>query len=154
MSGIRGAGFGIGAAFLYGGVFGATLGVLSTVGQAVAYHFGVRPTMDYQPVARARLTKHMFFAGVNRTVGYTCGGFISALMAHRTGIALSIGLKFGLVFGVVTGIASACFSYVEWGADHVPEKSMGVFGVGLILIGFGLQSVQYWVALLDVSVRS
>jgi hypothetical protein len=31
---------------------------------------------------------------------------------------------------------------------------MGVFGVGLILIGFALQSLQYWVALLDVKVRS
>jgi hypothetical protein len=30
---------------------------------------------------------------------------------------------------------------------------MGVFGVGLILIGFSLQSVQYWVALLDVRVQ-
>jgi hypothetical protein len=30
---------------------------------------------------------------------------------------------------------------------------MGVFGVGLILVGFALQSVQYWLALLDVSVR-
>jgi hypothetical protein len=27
---------------------------------------------------------------------------------------------------------------------------MGVFGVGLILVGFALQSVQYWVALLDI----
>jgi hypothetical protein len=30
---------------------------------------------------------------------------------------------------------------------------MGVFGVGLILIGFALQSVQYWLALLDVSIH-
>jgi hypothetical protein len=30
---------------------------------------------------------------------------------------------------------------------------MGVFGIGLILIGFTLQSFQYWVALLDVSVH-
>jgi len=30
---------------------------------------------------------------------------------------------------------------------------MGVFGVGMILIGFALQSVQYWLALLDVSIR-
>jgi hypothetical protein len=29
---------------------------------------------------------------------------------------------------------------------------MGIFGIGLILIGFALQSVQYWVALLDVGV--
>jgi hypothetical protein len=31
---------------------------------------------------------------------------------------------------------------------------MGVFGVGLILIGFALQSIQYWLALLDVNIRS
>jgi hypothetical protein len=30
---------------------------------------------------------------------------------------------------------------------------MGVFGVGLILVGFALQSVEYWVALLEVSIR-
>jgi hypothetical protein len=32
----------------------------------------------------------------------------------------------------------------------VPARRMGIFGVGLILIGFTLQSVQYWLALLDV----
>jgi hypothetical protein len=30
---------------------------------------------------------------------------------------------------------------------------MGVLGVGLILIGFALQSIQYWLALLDVGIR-
>ena len=54
---------------------------------------------------------------------------------------------------MVTAIAGACTPFVEWTADHVPEKRMGVFGVGLILIGFTLQSVQYWVALLDVTIR-
>ncbi|MGO9257792.1 MAG: hypothetical protein ACLQU1_15990 [Bryobacteraceae bacterium] len=61
-------------------------------------------------------------------------------------------MKAGLVIGVVTAIASACTSFIEWIADHVPEKRMGVLGVGLILIGFALQSVRYWLALLDVSI--
>jgi hypothetical protein len=30
---------------------------------------------------------------------------------------------------------------------------MGVVGVGLILAGFTLQSVQYWVVLLDIGVK-
>jgi len=38
-------------------------------------------------------------------------------------------------------------------ADHVPAKLMGVVGIGLILAGFALQSVQYWLTLLDVGVR-
>jgi hypothetical protein len=55
--------------------------------------------------------------------------------------------------GVVTAVVSACIPLIEWTADHLPEKRMGVLGVGLIVIGFALQSVQYWLALLDVSVH-
>jgi hypothetical protein len=150
MCAIRGGGFALGAAYLYGGIFGATFGAMSTVGQVLAYQIGIRPTIDYQPAARPRFTKYQFLAAVNRTVGYTAAGYISALTAHQGANALNVGLKAGLVIGVVTAIVSACMSFVEWMADHVPAKSMGVFGVGLILTGFTLQSLQYWVALLDL----
>jgi len=154
MSAIRGAGFAIGAGYLYGPVFGVSFGALSTLGQAAAYRIGIRPTMDYQPAARPRLTRHQFLATVNRTAGYAIAGGISALVAHRAGEVLSIGLKTGVVVGVVTGVAVTCTSFVEWKADRIPEKRMGVFGVGLILAGFLLQSVQYWQALLDVTIGS
>jgi hypothetical protein len=153
MSAIRGAGFGVGTAYLHGRAFGATFGVLSTVGQVLAYRAGIRPTIDYQPAARPRLTKHQFLAAVNRTVGYAITGYVSAFVAHQRVGVLDVGLKTGLVIGVVTAISSACTPFIEWSADHVPEKRMGVFGVGLILIGFALQSIQYWLALLDVSIR-
>ena len=152
MSAIRGAGFALGAAYLYGGTFGATFGALSTVGQVVAYRAGIRPTIDCQPANRPRLSKHQLLAAANRTVGYALAGYISALVAQRRASALGVGLKDGLAIGVVTAIAGSCTPFVEWSADYVPEKRMGVFGVGLILIGFALQSVQYWVALLDVNV--
>lgn len=147
MSAIRGLGFALGAAHLYGSVFGATFGALSTVGQVIGYQAGMRPTIDYQPVARFRLTTHQFLGAVNRTVGYAFAGSLSALAAHQRTNALSVGLKAGLAIGVVTAVATACTSAVEWGADHVPEKGMGVFGLVLMLIGFVLQSVQYWVTL-------
>jgi hypothetical protein len=153
MSAIRGSGFALGTAYLYGGVFGVTFGALSTVGQVLAYRAGIRPSMDYQPAARLRLTKHQLVAAVIRAVGYTFAGYISALAAHQRSNALSVAVKAGLVIGVVTAIASACMSFIEWIADNVPEKRMGALGVGLILIGFALQSVQYWVALIDVAVR-
>jgi len=154
MSAIRGAGFGLGAAYLYGGTFGAMFGALSTVGQVLAYRAGIRPTIDYQPAKRPRLTRLQFLAAVNRSVGYAAAGYISAITAHQRTNALSVGLKAGLAIGVVTAIGTPFTPFVEWSADHVPEKSMGVFGVGLILIGFALQSVQYWLALLDVSIGS
>jgi hypothetical protein len=153
MSAIRGGGFALGATYLYGVTFGVTFGALSTVGQVVGYRAGIRPTIDYQPAKRPRLTKYQSLAAVNRTIGYTVAGYVSALAAERAN-ALSVGVKAGLVIGVVTATGGACTPFVEWIADHVPEKRMGVFGVGLILLGFALQSVQYWVALLDVSIRS
>jgi hypothetical protein len=151
MSAIRGAGFGLGAAYLYGVIFGTAFGALSTVGQIVAYRAGIRPTIDYQPATRMRLTKHQLLAVANRAIGYGVAGYLSALMAHQRANALSVGVKVGLVIGVVTMISSSCVPFIEWKADHVPAKRMGVFGVGLLLVGFALQSLQYWAALLDVT---
>jgi hypothetical protein len=153
MSAIRGSGFALGAAYLYGAIFGITFGVLSTVGQIIAYRAGIRPTIDYAPATRPRITRLHLLAGMNRAVGYAIAGYISALMGHQRAKALSFGLEAGLVIGIVTVIAGACTPFVEWAADRLPAKLMGVIGVGLILIGFALQSVQYWLTLLDVTVR-
>jgi hypothetical protein len=153
MCAIRGGGFALGASHSFGTAFGATFGVFSTVGQALAYRIGIRPTIDYKPANRPRLTRFQLLAAANRTVGYAVTGYVSSMVAQQREHAIAVGLKTGLTLGVVTALAGSCTPFVEWAADHVPERRMGVFGVGLILTGFTLQSVQYWLALLDVSVR-
>jgi hypothetical protein len=152
MSAIRGCGFALGASYTYGVPFGITFGVFSTAGQAIAYRFGMRPTADYEPATRPRMTGLQLFGAVNRTVGYAFTGWVSSLVAQQPEHALAVGLRVGLTTGVVTALFGSCTPFIEWFADHVPAKAMGVFGVGLILVGFALQSVQYWVALLDVGV--
>jgi len=153
MSAIRGCGFALGAWYSFGAPFGITFGVFSTAGQAFAYRLGIRPTVDYKPATRPRMTRLQFFGAVNRTVGYAVTGYVSSLVAGQPQHAIAVGLKVGLDIGIVTAVVGSCTPFVEWEADHVPAKRMGVFGVGLILIGFALQSVQYWAALLDVNVR-
>jgi hypothetical protein len=153
MSAIRGCGFGLGASYSYGAPFGVTFGVLSTAGQAVMYRFGLRPTMEYRPANRPRVTRMQLLGAANRTVGYAISGYLSSLIAHNREHAIAVGLRAGLAIGVVTAISGAFTPFVEWMADRVPERRMGVFGIGLILIGFALQSVQYWMTFLDVSVR-
>src|SRR6266496_3760472 len=76
MGAIRGGGFALGAAYLYGGTFGATFGALSTVGQAIAYRIGIRPTVDYKPATRPRMTRFLLLAAANRTVGYAVSGYV------------------------------------------------------------------------------
>jgi len=152
VSAIRGGSYVIGFIFLYGSGFAITFGALSTVGQVVAYRFGIRPTIDYAPATRPHISKFQLLALVNRTVGYAVTGYISAVMGGRPD-ALKFGLEVGVVIGIVTAVVIGCTPFIEWTADHLPAKRMGVVGVGLILIGFALQSVQYWMTLLDVDVQ-
>jgi hypothetical protein len=152
MSAVRGCGFALGLCWSLGAVFGASFGVLSTVGQVVAYRFGIRPTVQYKPATRPRLTRFQLLAAANRTVGYAVTGYVASLLAQHKEHAVAVGLKTGIAIGLVTAIAGACTPFVEWTADHLPEKRMGVLGVGLILIGFSLQSIQYWAVLLNVNV--
>ena len=153
MSALRGCGFGIGASYLFGPQFGIAFGALSTVGQVIAYKLGIRPTVDYKPARRPRITRFLLLAAVNRTIGYMAAGYLSSLIAQQREHAIAVGLKTGLVIGVVTAIVGPCTPFIEWTADRLPEKRMGVIGVGLMLTGFILQSFQYWLALLDVTVR-
>jgi hypothetical protein len=59
-------------------------------------------------------------------------------------------VRLGLLTGLVTGIGITFTPYIEYYADNLPERRLGVFGIGLILCGFALQSVLYWLALFDV----
>jgi hypothetical protein len=153
MSAIRGCGFAVGASYKFSVPFGITFGAFSTVGQAIVYRLWLRPTAEYRPATRPRLTRLQLLGAANRTVGYAVTGYVSSLVAGQPQHAIAVGLKVGLVIGVVTAIFSFCTPFIEWFADHVPAKRMGVFGVGLILVGFALQSVQYWVTLLDLGTR-
>jgi hypothetical protein len=98
------------------------------------------------------MTKRLFLAVLNRTVGYAIAGYVSALVAHRRVGAVAVGLEVGLLVGAITAIVTFCMPMIEWAAENMPPKRMGVIGVILILFGFVLQSVQYWVTLLGVSV--
>lgn len=148
MSAIRGAGFALGAAWSFGFPFGITFGVLSTFGQAFAYRLGIRPTVDYKPATRPSITRFQLLAALNRAVGYGAAGYLSSLIA-REQHPFAVGLKTGLAIGLVTAIGGSFTPLIEWMADRMPERRMGVIGVALILIGFTLQSIQYWATLLD-----
>jgi hypothetical protein len=133
MSAIRATCYGVGVSYLYGARFGIVFGILATAGQVFAYRIGIRPTVDYQPVARPRLTKTIILSAINRTIGYLLAGYLSALAAGQGPNSFSIALRVGLTIGFVVAILSAFTSFIEWGSDHVPQKAMGVFGVCLIL---------------------
>jgi len=152
-SAIRGLGFAAGLYRSLGLGFALAFGALITAGQVFAYSRGMRPAMDYVASRRTRLTRRQFWGTVIRTLGYIATALVCSALVHRVDHAWSFAVRVGLVTGLVTGVGATVNPYIEYYADNLPERRLGVFGIGLILCGFALQSLQYWLALFDVPVR-
>jgi hypothetical protein len=149
-SAIRGFAFGAGLYSIVGFGFAIAFAVLITAGQILAYSRGGRPAADYAVSRRPRLTRRQFWGTLLRTVGYTVSALICSAFIHHLDHPWLFAIRVGLVTGIVTGVGITVNPYIEYYADHLPERRMGVLGIGLILCGFALQSVQYWLALFDV----
>jgi len=153
MSAIRGASFAIGTAYLFGPPFGIIFGTVSTLAQATAYRLDIRPARFYEPQKRLGFNRFILLAAANRTVGYALAAYLTSLVAGQRAHALSIGLSAGLAIGLVTALTGPATPMIEWIANNIPAKRMGVAGIALILTGFAMQSFQYWLAFLDVKIQ-
>ncbi|MCU1309053.1 MAG: hypothetical protein JWO20_178 [Candidatus Angelobacter sp.] len=151
-SAIRSAGFAAGLYRTLGLRFAVAFAVLTTLGQVFAYSRGMRPATDYSMELRPRFTLRLFWGTVVRTVGYIATALICSAFIQHISHPWPFAIRVGLVTGLVTAIGITVTPFIEYYADNLPERRLGIFGIGLILCGFSLQSVQYWLALLDVRV--
>jgi hypothetical protein len=152
-SAIRGAAFGAGVYQFAGLTFAATYCLLSTGGQVIAYSRGIRPGMDYIASRKPRLSRRQAWSAVVRCLGQIAATLLcSALVRNVDHAAWSFAIRLGLVTGIVTAVGTTVNPYIEYYADNLPQRRLGVFGIWLVFCGFLLQSVQYWVALLDIPV--
>ena len=147
---IRGAGFGAGLSRIVGLGFASAFAVLITVGQVFAYFRGMHPAIDYSASRRPRLSRRQFWGTVIRTVGYIATALICSAFIQHVEHAWLFAIRVGLVTGIVTAVGVTVNPFIEYYADKLPERRLGVFGIALILCGFTLQSLQYWLALFDV----
>jgi hypothetical protein len=151
-SAVRGAAFAAGLYRLVGLRFVVAFGILITGGQVIAYSRGMRPALDYAAARRPRLTRRQFWGTVVRTVGYSAAALGCSIFAQHLEHPWWFAVRVGVVTGLVTGVGILVNPYIEYYADGLPQRTLGVLGIVLILCGFALQSGQYWVALLDVRV--
>ncbi|MGO8817450.1 MAG: hypothetical protein ACLQVG_22615 [Terriglobia bacterium] len=152
-SAIRGLAFSVGLYRILGLEFAAAFGLLITLGQVFAYSRGMRPALDYVSSRHPRLTPRQFWGTVVRTAGYTATALMCSVLVHHADREWPYAIRVGLVTGLVTGVGITTNPFIEYYADNLPERRLGAFGIGLILCGFGLQSLQYWLALFDVRLR-
>ncbi len=149
-SAVRGIGFAVGLYPAVGARFAIAFAVLATIGQAIAYVRGMRPAIDYAPSRRPRITRRQFRGTLVRTVGNLAAALLCSSFVHHLDHPWLFALRVGLVVGLVTGIGITVTPFIEYYADNLPQRYLGAFGIGLIFLGFSLQSMQYWLTLFDI----
>ncbi len=128
--------------------------LLYCIGQATAYSRGMRPGLDYSASLRPRLTGRHFRGAILRTFwAISLPHWLCNAWVRHVDHPWLFSLRVGLVTGVVTAAGTAVTPFIEYYADNLPEKRLGIFGICLLFCGFALQSFQYWLAILDTPVK-
>jgi hypothetical protein len=152
-SAIRGCSFAVGLYRLVGFRFALAFGFLMTAGQILAYSRGMRPAMDYGTSQRPRLSRRQFWGSVTRTLGTITTALLCSMLVQHLAHPWLLALRIGLVSGIVTTAGVTVSPFIEYFANNLPARRLGAFGIGLIFVGFALQSFQNWLTLLDVPVH-
>jgi uncharacterized membrane protein YccC len=85
-----------------------------------------------------------------RAIGNIAAALVSSSFVHHVDHPVLFAVRVGFVTGLATAIGTLVHPYIEYYADNLPQRYLGAFGILLILFGFRLQSLQYWLALFDI----
>jgi hypothetical protein len=78
-----------------------------------------------------------------------------------TGYWMAFGPDLGSIVAFIVGGAIVSFAAslflaaiqrIEWGIAHLPARTLGYLGLAFVVLGFLIQTVQYLVPLLDISI--
>lgn len=149
---LRGVVLGLAGMTIAGLMFGTLFGLLSGAGLTAVYSLGFAPAHDYEIQLEPRLSKHKILASFLRALAVSVAGVITGLFTSSATHWVLFGLKLGLAAGTVSALVSLFSPAIEWRIDNLPERRLGVIGLGLIFIGLLLQSVQYWIVVFSMPV--
>jgi hypothetical protein len=143
---LRGLVLGLAGKSVAGPLFGAVFGLLSGSGLTISYLLGFAPSQDYEAESKPHVSGHKMLASLWRAVA------VGVLSAPRTYWIL-FGLKLGLAAGTVNALVGLFSPAIERWIENLPERRLGVAGLGLIFVGMILQSIQYWIVVFELSAQ-
>ena len=143
----RGLVLGLGTGIDLGVLFGAVFGLLCGGGLATTYLAGFSVPSELETLARPHLSRRKGLAALLRGTTAGLAGSIASFLTRPPSEALALGLRVGISVGAVSALAGLFSPLIEWRAERLPARSLGLIGLALIVAGMALQSVQYWRAL-------
>lgn len=128
--------------------FGILFGLFGFAGLLLIYVTGIAPVKIYSAIGKPRLTLEGLRVSAIRAVTIAIAAILAGFLDEIKTDAIKFGIEIGFTVGAVSLTMGIISPYVEWWVDNLPEKKLGAFGAGLVVIGFLLQSVQYLIPLL------
>lgn len=128
--------------------FGLLFGLFGFIGLSFIYLSGIAPVKLYSAIGKPRITKEGLISSAGRAMMIGIAAILAGYLDEIKGDAIRFGVEIGFAVGIVSLVMSIISPYVEWWVDNLPEKKLGAFGAGLVVIGFLLQSIQYLIPLL------
>jgi len=150
---LRGLALGAAAGVAFGARFGALFALLTAAALIGAYVLGAAPSSEFFTAERPRYSWARLRGTLQRGIAVGLAGAIAAALSTEGIAPLRVGLVTGVVAGLVGGVVGTLSPFIEYWADRLPPRRLGAVGVSLLLIGALLQSVEYWVVVLNVPVR-
>lgn len=146
---LRGLVIGLAASTIAGFRFAAAFGLISGAGLVALSLARYSPADDYELKANLHVSRRKLQATVWRAVIIAAAGVIAALLPTSNTHSIVLGIKLGVAAGTVNALVTTFSPLIEWWIGSIPERRLGVAGLGLILIRMLLQSFQYWIVLLN-----
>jgi len=129
--------------------FGSVFGFLSGIGLTISYLLGFAPTQDYEAESKPHISGHKMVASLWRAVAVGIAGIVAGLLNTPRTYWILFGLKLGLAAGTVNALVGLFSPAIEGWIENLPERRLGVAGLGLIFVGMILQSIQYWIVVFE-----
>jgi hypothetical protein len=123
------------------------------LGALLAYWLGFSPSHDFESLKRPHLSRRRLLGAFVRAILFALAAVLANWIKPVSAQPLDFGLRYGLVVGLLGLLFGTLSGFTEWYTDNLPERRLGLLGICLIICGVIIQSVQYWVSLLDVPLR-
>jgi hypothetical protein len=150
---LRGFFLGAGAAWAFAIDFGLLFGLLTGTALLLAYWLGFSPSHEFESLKRPHLSRRRLLGAFVIAILLALAAVLANWIKPVSAQPLDFGLRYGLVVGLLGLLLGTLSGFTEWYTDNLPERRLGLLGICLIICGVIIQSVQYWVSLLDVPLR-
>jgi hypothetical protein len=123
------------------------------LGALLAYWLGFSPSHEFESLKRPHLSRRRLLGAFVLAILLALAAVLANWIKPVSAQPLDFGLRYGLVVGLLGLLFGTLSGFTEWYTDNLPERRLGLLGICLIICGVIIQSVQYWVSLLDVPLR-